>query len=468
MQKIRNREKSILFVGQAFYNSWYLSRELRKLGWKADLINIDSNNQDAHNNMYHGQDLRFDYTPEDLLYRLNTYLTSLNLYNVFHFANVGGIYFINDARSAGRNRFIFPLIELINNFLFKKKELQKKIDLLISMRLVKSNGESISLTRAGFWAYRRFLGSWFFNKYGKQWDVQLLKLSGKKIGYSNTGCLDGVLKSTFMQWKPYSTCAICKYNNSPNVCSDEVNKAWGEFRNSIADYQCNLGNEADYNKDPRVFESPWFYCLDTKHWNPDILIPSNYLLPYGSETVKLYHSVGDFESRSSAKNVNVKCTHIYLDLIDKFKNEGLPVELVFIHSLPNKVVRYYQLQADIVVDMLTFGLPGANLRESMMLGKPVVCYIRPEWLENMRKEIPDYVDELPVVSANPDTVEAVLRDLIGNKEKREEIGRRSRAFALKWHGSDKAAQYFDHFLKLQMEGKADKKTVFDIPNKIYN
>ena len=32
----------------------------------------------------------------------------------------------------------------------------------------------------------------------------------------------------------------------------------------------------------------------------------------------------------------------------------------------------------------------------------------------MRKEIPDYVDELPVVSATPDTVETVLRELIND------------------------------------------------------
>ena len=60
-------KKSILFVGQAFYNAWYLSRELRKLGWKADLINIDSNNNIAHSNQYHGQDLDLDYL--EILYR---------------------------------------------------------------------------------------------------------------------------------------------------------------------------------------------------------------------------------------------------------------------------------------------------------------------------------------------------------------------------------------------------------------
>lgn len=462
------KAKSILFVGHAFYNAWYLSRELRKLGWKADVINIDNNPETQ--GFYHGQDIQFQYNLEDHLFRLNTYLTALRQYEVFHFSNQNGIYFINDQKGIGRLRLFFPILEKLISVFFKSKNLDQKISLLISFKLVKSDAsDNLSLTRMGYWFYRRILGQWFSHQYGKFWDIHLLKLAGKKIGYTNNGCLDGVLKSTFSQWKPFNTCSICKWNNHPEVCSDELNRKWGEFRNSIADYQCNIGsNKADYNLDDSVFESPWFYCLDTNFWNPETLIPSNYLLPFQFDIVKIYHSVGNFEKRSDAQNVTIKCTHIYLDLIDKFKKEGLPVELVFFHGLPNKIIRYYQMQSDIVVDMLTFGFFGANVREAMMLGKPVVCYLRPEWLEDMRREIPDYVAELPIVSATPDTVEEILRELIDNKQKREEIGRKSRKFAVKWHGSDKAAQYFDQFLSLQIEGKADKKTVFDIQKRIYN
>ena len=90
--------------------------------------------------------------------------------------------------------------------------------------------------------------------------------------------------------------------------------------------------------------------------------------------------------------------------------------------MPNRGLRFYQAQADIFVDMLTYGFFGATAREAMMLGKPVVCYLRPEWLETMRAEIPDYVDELPVVSASPDSIRDVLVDLISDPEKRAEFG----------------------------------------------
>jgi glycosyltransferase involved in cell wall biosynthesis len=61
----------------------------------------------------------------------------------------------------------------------------------------------------------------------------------------------------------------------------------------------------------------------------------------------------------------------------------------------------------------------------------------------MRTEIPDYVDELPIVSATPDTVREVLVDLIEHPEKRAELGRRGREFAVKWHSSRAGARRFD-------------------------
>lgn len=460
--------KSILFVGQSFYHAWFLSRELRKIGWKADLINIDYH--PGTQGYYHGEDIQFSYSHADLIFRLNTYLNSFIRYEVFHFANKGGIYYLKEESSIGKGRYIFPLLDSFYNLFFKGKSYQQVFNLLATWGLIKTSAQKqVTITSFGHFLYRKILLQWFCHKFGKAWDIKFLKKAGKKIGYANNGCNDGVLKSSFAKWPPFNTCLICNWNNHPEVCNDHLNAQWGQFRNEMADYQCNIGsNKADFNLDDSVFESPWFYCMDSNFWNPNALIPSNYLLPYPKDVVKVYHSVGNFESRSGAKNVTIKCTHIYLDLFEKFKAEGLPTELIFFHGLPNKIIKYYQMQADIVVDMLTFGFFGANVREAMMLGKPVICYLRPEWLDEMRKEIPEYVNELPVISATPETIEAILRELITNKEKRKEVGIRSREFAVKWHGSINAARYFDKFLQLQIENKVTKKTVFEIQAQIYS
>jgi glycosyltransferase involved in cell wall biosynthesis len=129
--------------------------------------------------------------------------------------------------------------------------------------------------------------------------------------------------------------------------------------------------------------------------------------------------------------------------------------MIFFNDVPNKAVRYYQAQADIVVDMLTVGFFGANVREALMLGKPVICYLRPEWLETMKREIPEYVKEIPVVSATPETAYDTLRELVENPERRREIGRRSREFAIKWHSPEVGARRLEEVYLSLLERDGD-------------
>ena len=375
--------RSVLYAGQAYYNAWYLSRALRGKGWRADVLNWDPN--PASQMYYHGEDFRFDDRGPDPLAmaaRIWFYLRALWTYDVFHFSNAHGMSFGQGLRDA----------------------------------LQGAPGT----------------------------EIRLLKSAGKKIVYSNNGCLDGVSQTSFSKWGPESVCGICRWRTVPSVCSDERNLAWGRFRNSMADYQCLTGgNKVDYNDDPRVHEVPEFYCLDPDFWRPDLEIPDEFRLSYPPGTIRLYHAIGNFKARTDETGVNIRSTHVYLPLVERLKAEGLPVELMFVTGVPNKQVRYYQAQADIFLELLTFGFFGANVREAMMLGKPVICYLRPEWLAGMRREIPDYVDELPVISATPATVEGVLRDLIAHPEKRREIGARSRAFAVKWHSAEAGARRLD-------------------------
>lgn len=399
-KKSKNKFKGrVLYYGQMYYHAWYLSRELRKLGWRADVVNYDHN---ENNQMYyHGEDFRFRWSKiNSIIPQVLFYIKTFFSYDIIHFSGAEGI------------GFLWQFY-----WLFRKLKIDKILP------------ESL-----------------------KRLDIKLLKLAGKKIVYSNSGCLDGVSQTSFSKWGPENVCRdYCIWYNHPEACSDKKNLAWGKIRNKIADYQCALGgNRADYNDDPKVHEVPWFYCLDKNFWNPNLLVPTKYRLPFSEDTIKIFHSVGNFESRTTAVGgKNIKCTHIYIPLIERLKKEGYKIELIFFQDVPNKKLRYYQIQADIIVDMLTYGFFGAQVREGMMLGIPCVCYLRPEWLESMRKEIPEYVDELPVVNAVPETIQDVLKDLIENPQKREEIGRRSRAFALKWHSSTVGAKKMEQiYLKL--------------------
>lgn len=378
------RRGRVLYVGQAYYNAWYLSRELRKLGWKADVLNWDPN--PASQIYYHGQDFILDNDSPHLVARhLGNYLRWIAQYDIFHFSNAHSMKF------------------------------------------------------------SAYLHNWVADHLRPGDEIRLLKRLGKRIVYTNNGCLDGVSQSSFASWGDRPVCTDCAWRNNAMICSDERNLAWGAFRNSMADYQILIGgNRIDYNLDPRVHEEPEFYCLDDDFWRPELAVPERFRLPLSDRTVKIYHAVGNATARSDARTKrNIKSSHIYLPLIEQLKSEGYDVELLHYERVPNRDVRYYQVQADIFVDMLTYGFFGATVREAMMLGKPVVCYLRPEWLQSMQAEIPAYVDELPVVSATPDTVREVLIDLIEHPEKRAELGRRGREFAVKWHSARAGAQRFD-------------------------
>ncbi len=88
---------------------------------------------------------------------------------------------------------------------------------------------------------------------------------------------------------------------------------------------------------------------------------------------------------------------------------------------------------DIFVDQLILGSHGYAAVEAMAFGKPVVCYINPE----IRK---DYPADLPIVNADPITIEAVLEGLITDAAKRRSIGQKSRAYAEQYHDDEKIAK----------------------------
>jgi glycosyltransferase involved in cell wall biosynthesis len=385
--------KRVLFVGQAYYNSWYLSRALRRIGWSADLLNWDTN--PASQIYYHGEDFRFTgEKPDELEDNLAFFLDAIYKYDIFHFSNAHAICF------------------------------------------------GLSLQRE------------IATHFGSHAEIHLLRDLGKKIVYSNNGCLDGVSKTSFATWGDVPVCTICRWRNEPSVCSDERNLQWGRFRNTVADYQCLLGgNRIDFNDAATVHEVPEFYCLRPDVWRPDLQVSARFRLPpLPPDGVRLYHGVGDLGTRTDSEGVNIKSSHIYRPLVEKLRSQGYMIDLLEPTGVPNLDIRFFQVQADIFIDMLTYGWFGATAREGMMLGKPVVCYIRPEWLESLRQEIPAYAAELPIVNATPETIEQVLTDLITNPDKRREIGKRSRAFAVKWHSDSAGARRFDQIYSRLLEG----------------
>ena len=57
-----------------------------------------------------------------------------------------------------------------------------------------------------------------------------------------------------------------------------------------------------------------------------------------------------------------------------------------------------------------------------------------------------------MVSATPETAYETLHDLIDSPERRREIGRRSREFAVKWHSADAGARRLEEVYLSLMAG----------------
>ena len=91
-------------------------------------------------------------------------------------------------------------------------------------------------------------------------------------------------------------------------------------------------------------------------------------------------------------------------------------------------MKYFQVQADIVIDQLIYGWWGSTGVETMALGKPVICYLRESWIKNFNKYFPE-INSLPIVKANLLNIKDVLRKLIEDDELRNKVSKDTREFA---------------------------------------
>lgn len=130
---------------------------------------------------------------------------------------------------------------------------------------------------------------------------------------------------------------------------------------------------------------------------------------------------------------DLKGTQYVLDAIDRLKNDGVRFAFKLIECMPHEEALQSYRDAAIVIDQLLIGSYANLSMEAMAMGKPVICYIR----EDLRRTFPP---ELPIVSANPDTIYDVLHKLLLHPEQWAVLGEQGRRYVEQYHSMDKAAQ----------------------------
>lgn len=305
------RQRSVVFVGNAYYHFFYLAQALRRRGWDAIAVNILDDVKSG--TWFHGCDL-------DL-----------------HSADPAAV-------QASVRRFLGEVVQRFRMVHFYGKG---------CLALVPENTGVMVVP----------------------WDTIALKHRGVKIGYTTYGCQDCVAQSSFDRWSDRRCCKACVWASHPEHCSDAVNLAWGRRVRSLADLVCIETDAAlDHKLGAEVYPEPLTCALDPALWRPGLPIPERLRRPRAEDEVVIHHAVGNYDLRTR-QGRNVKGTHALRSAVESLQGKGLNVRLDLVHGVPSHDMRFIQAQADIVVEQLLYGRHGATARESMMLGKPTIFHV---------------------------------------------------------------------------------------------
>jgi len=276
-----------------------------------------------------------------------------------------------------------------------------------------------------FWA-SPFLISKLYNNscYHIPIDLWLLKKYGKKIIWQSGGCNTMILPSTWSKEIDPEICDTCQTTQGEyyGYCSDRYVNHHNQKMKKYADLRFGTGMNLDYEKDSGFVFPP----VDLDLWNPDISIPQKYVYERSNpNSLLIFHGLG---LQGVPSRGNIKGTIWIKETIDELRSEGYNIELMYVESVPNQIVRFYQAQADIVIDQLLVPGGGQLSRECLALGKPVLTRVHPNQIETYKKtSFPN--DPPPYIPTDRKNLKNNLIKIIESANLRESIGKKSVEFA---------------------------------------
>ena len=230
-----------------------------------------------------------------------------------------------------------------------------------------------------------------------QLHLWVAKILGVKIILFPSGCSSEFTKEEFSKFDKGNVCNNCGYK----TCNDKINKARLSIAEKYADLVLGFG----------TFDSPHFKIsslkyksLDLSVFKPDIKIPKNLKLSR-TKNIRILHSFYDVNRTHDGKNI--KGSPYIVDAVKRLQREGFNVEYMNFRDISSNTMRYYQAQADIVVEQLIYGWWGSTGVEAMGLGKPLVCYLRLSWKKFFLERYPNYTN-LPVIEADTSSIYVCL------------------------------------------------------------
>jgi glycosyltransferase involved in cell wall biosynthesis len=182
-----------------------------------------------------------------------------------------------------------------------------------------------------------------------------------------------------------------------------------------------------------VEHMPWWdtltcghFAIDTDEWEPSPRPARR------GEPVKVLHA---------PNHRTIKGTRFLIDACDQLKAEGLPIELQVVEGVSNRQLREMMHEADIIADQFIMGWYALFAIEGMALGKPVLCYLRPDYLDLYT--LFSFAGECPLVDAHPLRIKERIRELVESPELRAELGERGRRYVQDHHSLESVGRMFD-------------------------
>lgn len=172
-------------------------------------------------------------------------------------------------------------------------------------------------------------------------------------------------------------------------------------------------------------------------WLPTLTDPSRWLnlppIQLGSRKPVVAH----IPSRSALKGTAAVRAAMHL-----LQEEGL-IEYVEVEGIPYEQMPQWISRADVVIDQVSMGLYGVASVEAMLAGRLVVAQAGP-FIREKTKELTGW--SLPIIEANPDTIEDVIRDIARDPTSFERIVDEGRQFALEVHSRQRVCDALGPFL----------------------
>lgn len=171
------------------------------------------------------------------------------------------------------------------------------------------------------------------------------------------------------------------------------------------------------------------FSIDLARWSAPAAAPA----PVEGRPFTIFHA---------PNHTAVKGTEALRAAVEALRAEGLDVELVMLRGVPNHVIRQAIAEADLVADQFVIGWYAMFAIEAMAMGKPVLCYLRPDLVDLYEKAGLVAPGEIPLLSTDTVRIAETIRWAMANREALAERARRGPGFVAKHHSTEHVGRVF--------------------------